>query len=98
MTRASAIRLWTIVAIVAALELVCRMKWVRKGLIVAPTEMVAELASLMQTAAFWSSVWLSTRSICVAFVLAIVVGCVLGLVLHALPRARAALEPLISSW
>jgi ABC-type nitrate/sulfonate/bicarbonate transport system permease component len=98
MTRASAIRLWTIVAIVAALELVCRMQWVRKGLIVAPTEMVAELASLMQTAAFWSSVWLSARSICVAFVLAIVVGCVLGLVLHALPRARAALEPLISSW
>jgi ABC-type nitrate/sulfonate/bicarbonate transport system permease component len=89
MTRASAIRLWSIVAIVAALELVCRMHWVRTGLIVAPSVMVQELISLMGTKAFWSSVWTSTRSFSIAFVLSIIVGCLVGLVLHAFPRARA---------
>lgn len=98
MTRASAIRFWSIVAIVAALELVCRMHWVRTGLIVAPSVMVQELVSLMGTKAFWSSVWTSTRSFSIAFVLSIAVGCLVGLVLHALPRARATVEPLISSW
>jgi ABC-type nitrate/sulfonate/bicarbonate transport system permease component len=97
-TRASAIRFWSIVAIIAAMELVCRMQWVRPGLIVAPSAMVIEIVRLMGTAAFWSSVWTSTRSFLIAFVLAMIVGCVIGLVLHALPRVRTAVEPLISSW
>src|SRR5689334_12403831 len=98
MTRASAIRLWTIVAIIVGLEIVCRMHWVRPGLIVAPSVMVIEIVRLMGTGAFWSSVWISTRSFLIAFVLAMIAGCVIGLVLHALPRVRATVEPLISSW
>jgi NitT/TauT family transport system permease protein len=98
MTRPSAIRLVSIVAIVAGLELVCRMHWVKAGLIVAPSVMVQELVSLMGTKPFWSSVWISTRSFMIAFALSIVAGCALGLVLHAFPRARATIEPLISSW
>jgi NitT/TauT family transport system permease protein len=60
--------------------------------------MVAEIVRLMGTARFWSSVWISTRSFLIAFVLAMIAGCVVGLVLHALPRVRTAVEPLISSW
>ena len=98
MTRASVIRFWSIVAIIAALELVCRMHWVRPGLIVAPSVMVVEMARLMGTAAFWSSVWTSTQSFLIAFALSMIAGCVIGLALHALPRVRTAVEPLISSW
>jgi len=98
MTRPAAIRFWSIVAMVLALELVCRMQWVRPGLIVAPSVMVQEMVRLMGTKPFWSSVWISTSSFSIAFALSIVAGCVIGLVLHAFPRARATVEPLISSW
>lgn len=98
MTRPAAIRLAVIVVIVSAMELVCRLGWVKPGLLTAPTLMASELFSLMRTEAFWHSVSISTRSIGIAFASAMVVGCVAGLVLHAFARARETVEPLIASW
>ncbi|MES2977716.1 MAG: ABC transporter permease subunit [Pseudomonadota bacterium] len=98
MTRPTAIRVAIIVAIVLSLELVCQLGWVKPGLLTPPTRMVTELVSLMQTSAFWDSVWISTRSIIIAFVLATGVGSVLGLLLHSSPRVRESVEPLIASY
>ena len=92
------IRLVAIVAIVAAMEIVCRLGWVRPGLLTAPSLMVLELGKLMQTPVFWANVAVSTRSIGIAFAAAMVAGCAAGLVLHAFPRVREAVEPLIASW
>lgn len=98
MKRHTVIRLAVILAIVASLELVSRMGWVRTGLLTPPTAMVAELWKLMQTGHFWHSVWVSTRAIVAAFVLATFLGSIAGLVLHAFPRVRDAIEPLVSSY
>ncbi|RZL66172.1 MAG: ABC transporter permease subunit [Variovorax sp.] len=98
MKRHTVIRLGIILAIVFSLELVSRMGWVRTGLLTPPTAMVAELWRLMQTAPFWNSVGTSSRAIAMAFVSAIVLGSIAGLVLHAFPRVRGAIEPLVSSY
>ncbi len=98
MKRHTFIRLGIILAIVVCLELVSRMGWVRAGLLTPPTAMVAELWRLMQTGHFWNSIWTSSRAIVTAFVLATVLGSVAGLVLHAFPRVRGSIEPLVSSY
>lgn len=53
---------------------------------------------MVQRGFFWSQVLASARSIVIAFVCAMVVGCVVAIVLHGLPRVRSALEPLIASY
>jgi len=98
MKRTTAIRVAIVLAIVLALELVARLGWVRTGLLTPPTAMVTELWSLMQTHGFWHDVWFSTRATVTAFVLAMVVGCILGVMLHGLPRLRDAIEPLVASY
>ena len=92
------IRTATIVSLVLALELVCRMGWVKPGLVTAPSLMVVELVKLMGTSSFWAGVGISAQSIVVAFVLALAAGTIAGLVLHAFPRVRDAIEPFIASW
>jgi NitT/TauT family transport system permease protein len=98
MNTAALVRIAIILGLVLALELVCRMGWVRPGLIVAPSVMAQELWALMQTPKFWGDVGTSTRSIVVAFVLSMVVGCTVAIVLNHLPRLRESLEPLIASY
>lgn len=97
-SRPAVIRAVTIAALVVALEVVCRMGWVKPGLVIPPSLMVTELFKLVQTTPFWATVWSSTRSIAIAFTSAMVVGSMVGLVLHSFPRARDAVEPLIASW
>ena len=96
--RPAFVRNATILSLVLTLELICRMGWVKPGLVVAPSLMVAELARLMGTASFWASVGTSAGCIATAFVLALAFGTIIGLVLHAFPRVRGASEPLIASW
>ena len=74
------------------------MGWVRTGLLTPPTAMVGELWRLMQTGPFWSSVGTSSLSILLAFVSATILGSMAGLMLHAFPRVRASIEPLVSSY
>jgi len=97
-SKADFIRTATIVSLVLALELVCRMDWVKPGLVIAPSLMFIELLKLVGTSSFWAGVAISAQSIAVSFVLALAVGTVAGLVLHAFPRVRDAIEPLIASW
>jgi ABC-type nitrate/sulfonate/bicarbonate transport system permease component len=98
MSRATAIRVAIIAAVIVILELVCQLGWVRPGLLTPPTRMVTELVALMQTSSFWQSVWISTHSIVIAFVCAVIVGSVIGLLLHSAPRVRGSVEPLIASY
>ncbi|WP_420418477.1 ABC transporter permease [Pacificispira sp.] len=92
------IRTLIVAAVVVLLELLCRVGVIRTGLMVPPTEMVLELYELVQNSEFWAQVFISAKSIVIAFVSAIVVGCLVALVLHALPRIRDSLEPLIASY
>lgn len=98
MKTSTLIRVAIILAIFVALELLARSGMVRPGLILPPTVMIQELWSLMQTSRFWTEVGSSARSILIAFVLAMSVGCSLAVVLHNLPRVRESLEPLIASY
>lgn len=98
MTRAGVIRVLIVVLAVALIEAACRLGFVNPHLLIPPSAMAAELWKLMQTGSFWHDVGVSTRSILISFVAAMVAGCLAAIVLHSLPRAREALEPLISSY
>ena len=98
MKTSTLIRIAIILAIFLALELLARSGLVRPGLILPPSVMLQELWSLMQTGKFWVEVGSSARSILIAFVLAMTVGCTTAVVLHNLPRLRESIEPLIASY
>ncbi|MGA1857799.1 ABC transporter permease subunit [Azospirillum sp. 11R-A] len=98
MTRAGIQRLLITAAAVLALEASCRLGYVGRATMIPPSEMLAELLRLMGTDGFWSQIGFTLRNILAAAVAAMVVGFAGGVALHALPRVRRAVEPLIASY
>jgi len=92
------IRVLLIAAVVVALEVLCRYGVIGRLTMVPPSQMVTKLASLMGGDRFWGQVMSSVRNILVAAFLALVVGFIGGVILHALPRLRRALEPVMVSY
>ncbi len=92
------IRVLIVLSVIVLLEAVCRLGLVNAKLLVPPTVMVGELWNIVQDSWFWAQVGISAKSIVIAFVLAMVLGCTSAIVLHSLPRLRSALEPLIASY
>lgn len=98
MTRAGVFRTLIVIAFFIALEAICRLGWVGRNQLIPPTTMAEELWKLAGKHDFWHQVGSSARSIVVAFLLSMLVGCGVAVILHGLPRVRSALEPLIASY
>jgi NitT/TauT family transport system permease protein len=97
-TRAGLVRIAITAGIVLALEAGCRWGLINRRSMVPPSQMAVALAGLMQTPDFWEQLGSTLRNIVVALGCAIVVGFGAGTLLHRFPRARRAVEPLISSY
>ncbi|NUB14215.1 ABC transporter permease, partial [Azospirillum brasilense] len=98
MTRAGIQRLLITAAAVLALEAAGRLGYVGLSTMTPPSEMLTELIRLMGTDGFWTQIGFTLRNILAAAVAAMVVGFAGGVTLHALPRVRRAVEPLIASY
>ena len=98
MTRVGRIRLIVIIAAVLALELACRTGLIDRRIVVPPSEMATSLAGLLASGAITGDIVQTLGIITVASALSVAFGFALGLLIHALPRLRAALDPLFATY
>jgi NitT/TauT family transport system permease protein len=82
----------------AGLEILCRIGVINRVTMISPTEMVAALWNIIETGRFNQDIRFTACNIVAASVLAIGLGFFVGAGLHALPRVRRPIEPLLSAY
>src|SRR5215468_6382260 len=98
MTRAGWLRLAVIAAAVAALELACRTGLIDRRVMVSPSEMATTLVGILASGAINGDIARTLGVVAAAVALSIILGFALGLLVHALPRLRAALDPFFATY
>jgi NitT/TauT family transport system permease protein len=98
MTRVGRIRLLVIIAAIGALELACRTGLIDHRIVVPPSEMMTSLMGILASGDINSDIVRTLGVIAVAVAISVVLGFALGLLIHALPRVRAALDPLFATY
>jgi NitT/TauT family transport system permease protein len=98
MTRVGWIRLLVIVAAVGALELACQMGAIDRRVLIAPSDMAVALGKLLAAGTVNGEIARTFGIVVAAVAIAIVLGFAIGLVVHALPRARQALDPFFATY
>ena len=82
----------------AALEILCRLGIIDRVTMIPPTEMAASLWNILGSGQFNNDILFTSCNIIIAAVFAIVVGFFVGAGLHAVPRLRRPIEPLLSAY
>jgi NitT/TauT family transport system permease protein len=98
MSRIGLIRIAVIVALVGALELACRTGLINHRTIIPPSEMAAALYGLLASGAINADIERTLGIIVIVIALSIALGFTLGVLIHALPRVREALDPLFATY
>jgi NitT/TauT family transport system permease protein len=98
MTRAGRIRLTAIIVCLAALEIACRGGWISPLTLIPPSEMATGLVHILWTRAIEGEIAATMGGIALAALGAIATGFLLGVLLHAWPRIRASLDPLLATY
>ena len=98
MTRVGAARAGLIVLAFAALEVLCRVGVIPRVTMIPPSEMVASLATILVNGKFNNDIFFTLYNVVAAAILATVLGFFIGAGLHALPRLRRPLVPLLSAY
>jgi len=98
MTRIGWIRLAVIVIAIGLLELACRTGLIDHRVVIPPSEMAEALARLVASGSANRDLMRTLGVIAVAVGLSIVLGFALGLIIHAMPRVREALDPFFATY
>ncbi len=98
MIRARWIQLGTAVVAVGALELICRLGWVRPTTLVPLSAMVQAAIAAAQDPDTLADFGLTLSTVAIVVAIAAVLGVVGGVALHAVPRWRRAAEPFIATY
>jgi NitT/TauT family transport system permease protein len=95
---ALAVRLAVLAGLVLVLEGLCRTGVIDPLTVIAPSDMVASMLGLLTSGAVTAAMVQTFSTIAVAFVVAVVLGTGLGAAVHAVPRLRRAIDPLLASY
>jgi NitT/TauT family transport system permease protein len=87
-----------IATMVIALEVACRLMWLPRIAIIAPSEMVAALWSILRAGTMTHHIVVTMRDIAISAIGAVILGFIVGCALHSAPRARDAVEPLLAGY
>ena len=98
MTRIGWIRLALVLGSFAVLELLCRTGVVAPVTLIAPSQMVLELAALLRDGKIFADIAQTLGAVAAALALSIVFGFAIGVGLHAAPRLRRAVDPLLATY
>src|SRR5271156_420098 len=98
MTRVGLIRLGVIVAMVGTLELACRSNLIDPRVMIPPSQMATALVSILASGQINDDIARTLGVTAIAVAVSIVLGFALGLVIHALPRVRVALDPFFATY
>lgn len=91
-------RIAIVVAAVGLLEILCRTGQVPRLVMIPPSEMVMSMFRLLADPEMLASLGFTLGVVVVSAVLAIVLGVCIGLFIHATPRLREVVEPLLSAY
>ena len=92
------VRLALVTGAVVLLEVACRAGWIDRASLVPPSEAAARLLELLRSGEAGPAVAATLGHAGLALLLALGVGLSAGITLHALPRLRRALDPLLASY
>lgn len=98
MTRVGMIRLIVVIAAVGLLEFACRFGFISRLTIIPPSEMATALAGILASGEINSDIVRTLGVVVISVIISIVLGFALGLVIHAFPRVRQALDPLFATY
>jgi NitT/TauT family transport system permease protein len=95
---ASWLRPIVVAVLVLALEWCCRAGAIPTSVMIAPSQMFVHLGEILASGKFNADIRASLGNIAVASVLAVTLGFLSGLLIHAMPPLRRAIEPLLASY
>lgn len=98
MSRIGWIRISVVAAAVATVELLCRGGVIARFTMIPPSEMVTALAGILASGRMTVAIVRTLRNVGIALVWSIIVGFVLGAILHRLPRVRRTVDPLFATY
>jgi NitT/TauT family transport system permease protein len=92
------LRIAFLVAAAAALEILCRTERIPRLTMIPPSEMAEHLVAGLRAGKYTSDIAFTFANIGAAIAISILLGAALGLVIHALPRLRRLLDPMLASY
>jgi NitT/TauT family transport system permease protein len=98
LTREGWIRLAVVAAFILGFEALCRLGLLPRTVVLPPSEMATSLWHLLDTGEFNADIASTLQDVAIASALSIVLGFAIGIAIHAIPRLRATLEPLLASY
>ena len=98
MSRVEWIRIAVIAVAVALLELVCRLGLIDRFTVIPPSAMALALAEIAANPTMIGEIASSLLNILIAIVSTVIVGVMIGIVLHPLKRVRRIVDPFLSSY
>jgi NitT/TauT family transport system permease protein len=98
MSRVGWIRLAVIAAAIGLLEICCRTGLIDHRVVIPPSEMADALVRLLIDGQFNGQIVRTFGIVIVAALISVVGGFALGVVIHALPRMRQALDPFFATY
>jgi NitT/TauT family transport system permease protein len=98
MNLASRLRFTIVAAAVGILEISCRAGWVDHRVVIAPSEMARALVRLLLSGEVNGQIAMTFTIIVGAVLTSVALGFAVGLVVHALPPVRRALDPFFASY
>jgi NitT/TauT family transport system permease protein len=98
MTLAGSIRLGLMIALAVILELACRTGLIDRLTMIPPSEMVSALWTILASGSANADIAYTLTNTLAAIVCAVLTGFAAGVVIHALPRLRRVLDPLLTAY
>jgi NitT/TauT family transport system permease protein len=92
------LRLATVVAGILLIELLCRIGVIPNFTMIPPSEMAIGLYRLLASGTLLPDLRTTLSGVAIAVAGSVVVGFLLGAILHAVPRLRRALDPFFASY
>jgi NitT/TauT family transport system permease protein len=97
--RSEAVLRFGIVALlVAAVEMLCRLHIIPVDVMIAPSQMAAELIKILVSGEYSADIISSIANVLISTALSVTLGFVAGLIIYSAPSLRAVLEPLLASY
>jgi NitT/TauT family transport system permease protein len=98
MAREGWIRFGVVLAFCLALEALCRFGAIAHTVLIAPSEMATSMWDILRSGELNADILLTLRNVLLSSAIAVGLGFAVGAVIHALPRVRSAVEPLLASY
>ena len=92
------LRLMVIIGVIAVIELLCDMGVISPMVMIPPSAMLVTLVHIILSGEADADLVFTLTNIAAAVTLSVVVGFILGAVIHALPRLRRVTDPLLAAY